>query len=193
MNDYIVILSRGDFLNFCEEVICQIKDRRLLNEETNSFTFQDLLSAFPASDSDDNLIKLKLAIKSYFQIEKNPNQMEEEGTSKADELTRTSNITYSFQKITRFCIDQCLYRENTWILEDIISIITDALEMYLPAKIRSSFPKEERMVFLSRELQKKGIIQDSVDYKRTSGTCLKDDTRVIYFDYITLPDEPVER
>lgn len=132
-------------------------------------------------------------MKNYFNIEEDKGKMEEENAKPNEDISDTTILSYSFQKMAKFCIEQCLYREHTWILEDMLGIITDALEMYLPAKVRSQSTKEERAVFISRELQKKGIISDAVDYKKTNSGYNKDEAKITYFDFKTLPENPIER
>lgn len=72
-------------------------------------------------------------------------------------------------------------------------MIHDAIRIFLPAAFYNTKDQNDRDVLVSRETERYGIIEDTVDYNAKNNKYLPKDINLIKIDFQSLPDDPKER
>ena len=73
-------------------------------------------------------------------------------------------------------------KKPNWEYDEYLEMIHDAIRIFLPANFYNTKDKEAREVLVSRETQKLGIIEDSIDYTQKNSKYLSKDINLIKID-----------
>ena len=118
--------------------------------------------------------------------------MEIEREQASDHPNNTS-YRFSLQKIASFAIECCFKRKSTWVYDELLEMINEAMRLFIPASVYSATEKEDRACFIDHELSKIALVSDNIDYKSNNSSYNPKDITVQSYDVNALPNNPKER
>lgn len=187
-NDHVILFETSFLLQFSETVINFLKDNSLANDK----------GEFSAHEIDFQKLKLdqvkaKAVLNLYFDKAEGPADLRSPISDQsipvgAMELENISSqgqndFKWSWKKITMFCVEYFFMKKPVWQYDEYLEMIHDAIRIFMPANFFNSLDKEQREVMVSRETEKMGIIEDSIDYTQKNNKYLPQDIRLTKIDF----------
>lgn len=175
-----IIYVKEDFLiDFSENLTKLFKDNfyDFENKKISIGSFRQIINPpYP------NLL-IKIYLENFFQKKiSNENSSEEE-----------IEYGYSLEKMVTFIVLMCFKKMNKFILEELISLIKEAILLFVPAQIYKEKGENKTNSIIGSILAQNSLFSDSINYKSRNSGFNKNDCVVVRIEKNFLPEEARER